>query len=306
LEEITSKINLRSASTLIELTASDSCSGKTALLYFIVAIAVLPTEFNGWSLGGKNGVAVVLDTDNSFDTLILQDTMQQLVTKAIEQQITELETEDHDMEIESPSEESINTNLTCANIENIITASLSQVHIFRPETFQSLLATLDNLPQYLRSLTINKAVQSIILDSASAFYWSLRADQEARKIQALDPQISSTTHAQATPSYLALVQKLRSLSETFECPVIATTWDLGPSSQPLTSRLNPTLPVTPNIRLEVYRSPVRRFPEDISVEAAQGQRSMRDDAIGRHEFSVTNGKEVVTFNLKSGTVEMDS
>jgi hypothetical protein len=308
LDSITKTIDSRPLSTLVELTAPETCSGKSALIYHAVASAVLPRFFNGSKIDGKNGIAVVFDTDDRFDASILQRTIKNTIGQKL-QQINETEaasTIDLDANTGLNPDLNVKVNITSQDLDKVSTEILSQVHIFRPQTFQSLLATLDQLPLYLFELHSHRAVQTIILDSASAFYWQLRADQELRKIQALDGQNEAVRIGPATPSYLALIQRLRSLSEKFECSVIVSTWDLAPSNQPLISRLNPTLPVTPNVRLEVYRSPTRRFPDNISVEQAHAQRSLRDDAVRRHEFQVTNGSVIVTFNMRFGTVDVES
>lgn len=301
LEEIIAKIDSRSTSTLVELTAGDTCSGKSALIYLLVAVAVLPIQFNDRKLGGKNGIAVVFDTDDSFDASMLHRTMRHLMlgTDPGREELQTNPDTDRDPEmIQGHTHKDIASEQT---IEALCSDALKNVHIFRPPTFQSLFATLDKLPQYLLQLQVTRPVQTIIIDSASAFYWQIRAEQETRRIQALEDKASPSTPA---PSYLLLVQKLRELSQQFECGIIATTWDLAPSSQPLTSKLNPTLPVTANVRLEVYRVPIKHFAGHSSIELAQRQKIERIEAACRHQFEVSNGREVVRFNMRAGVVAM--
>ncbi|KAK5120674.1 hypothetical protein LTR85_006032 [Meristemomyces frigidus] len=252
---------------IVELTSLASGGGKTHLIYCLAALAILPVYLNG-----KQACVVILDTDGSFSVPRLAE---QLLNTIKQQQRTELSESDG---------------------TDTIASALKHVHIFRPQSLDSTVATLDSLPSYLfdrsKHHSIDRAVGFVVLASASAFYWQHRADEDdASLLQNTDP-------AQAAPSkptgYASLTIALKAASAAFSCPIILTSWHLGPAPASFHSNsaearsLRPSLPAPlsqlPMLRLIVQRVPVRKFPAGVSVEEARREAAHRQTAVEEGKF----------------------
>ena len=72
-----------------------------------------------------------------------------------------------------------------------------------------------------------RAVHSIVIDSASAFYWETRAALEDERLNALNAKAPGASAAAMPPPtlnpYALLVNRLRLLQRELSCAVIATT-----------------------------------------------------------------------------------
>ncbi|KAI9813658.1 MAG: hypothetical protein M1827_003729 [Pycnora praestabilis] len=217
------KLPKSSLSPTIEITSPTSCSGKTHLLYLITTLLTLPP---GTSYGGQGGAVVVLDTDGRFDVKRLREVMRYHILSNISN--------------DSANEKGRDIE---AEIEKVTLEALTHVHIFRPQSSTSLLATVQHLPTYLltpptsfRSGTGSRQEQShqshrrvlraVMLDSASAFYWQDLAAAEEDQATATTSKLSQTTH------YRTLIKSLREIQTRFACTIIATTWGLQPNFPP--------------------------------------------------------------------------
>ncbi|KAF2675013.1 hypothetical protein BT63DRAFT_449996 [Microthyrium microscopicum] len=288
-------------STLIEITAADTCSGKSTLLYLIIAIGVLPRQHEDIEIGGKEGLVVVIDNDNKFDVLVLQNNMKSYIKRAAAQQAASEDNKEKRPEITT------HTTLDDEVLNAITMVALSHVHIFRPASQQSLLATLDTLPTYLlgnKHRSSSRHLSSIVIDSASAFYWQLRGTQEDRKAEALDGNKEDTAKSMSS-SYARLIKSLQSLSRRFECPVIATTLQVSAAAKFPYYDLNPTFPTAPNLQMTIARNQYRsatRYASDISVERA---RMTPKYTYTSHDFEVFGGNYFADalFSVREGVAQ---
>lgn len=271
----------RSSNPILELTSVATGGGKTHLLYYLVAIAALPV-----CQGGKGACAIILDTDGTFCAPRLA---QQIRTILIRQ--------NDNGSRDSEDEQTLSED----HLMNVTLSSLTHVHIFRPQSLPSTIATLDTLPTYLfnKSLhhSIDRPVGFIALDSASAFYWQHRAEEEEAAFltttttSATDPD-RRPQHSKPDPekpTYTHLTTALKTAATTFSCPLLLTTQHHGPAPNipsrahipgaPDTRSLRPTslpapLAQLPTLRLILQRIPVRKFPPGIGI--AEAQREARD------------------------------
>ncbi|KAK5133774.1 hypothetical protein LTR08_007424 [Meristemomyces frigidus] len=258
---------LKPAAPTIELTSLASGGGKTHLIYYLTAVAVLPV-----SLGGKQACAVIIDADSSFSVPRLVQQLNNMSKRLHHREATETGTGEATM------------------------ALLKHVHILRPQSLSSTVATLDNLPAYLfdesKHHSIDRRVAFVALDSAAAFYWQHRADEDDATL------LASTTPTSVAPpkpsGYAQLATALRRASSSFACPIVLTSWHLGPTppmahTQGADARsIRPSLPAPlsqmPTLRLVVRRIPVRRFPVGISNEEALREAADRQKAVEGRKF----------------------
>ncbi len=182
------------------------------------------------------------------------------------------------------------------DIEEVVRNSLQHVHIFRPQSFESLLATLDSLLPYLFDSkahpSAHRPLHSIILDSASSFLWQARDLEEDSRLQQAPG--TGPSAGPASKPYGELVRRLRSLQSTLCCAVVATTWSLslaqstGPGSPPsLKTHLPPPWSSFPTLRLAVVRDAVPSFAPGMSIVKALGDRDARQKVVDEGKFTVS-------------------
>ncbi|KAK1075770.1 hypothetical protein LTR74_000178 [Friedmanniomyces endolithicus] len=270
---IGSKVN-KPVQPILELTSTSPGSGKTHLLYHLTALAVLPSD-----LGGKESCVVILDTDGTFSIPRLA---QQLL-----------------LLIKAPSS-------TDQENDDILLSSLKHIHIFRPQSLASSIATLTTLPAYLfdasRHYSLDRAASFIALASASAYYWQTKASEENAALFASTaaPLSKPSKQQQQVPAaYAQLTTALRSASLTFRCPIVLTSHHLGGPVNPSTTphdhpadsshALRPSLPAPlstlPTLKLILTRLPVRKFPAGISLEEAAREAVDRQAAVEAGKYS---------------------
>lgn len=236
---------------------------KTHLLYTLIASNILPAQ-----LHGRESCVVVFDLDSTFD-----------VVRLVQQLRLHLRESAKDTD-ESPA----------------IETALQHIHIFRPQSLASLIATVQHLPAYLLHSShpsLDRPLGLIALDSASAFYWQSRAAEEDHSFRNTTGS-SSPTQAEPEPaSYAQLATALMTAAKVFNAPVILTSWSLhAPPAQqhgqgPVRS-LRPSLPAPlsalTSTRFIVQRIPVRRFPAHISVREALREAGDRQRAVDDGKF----------------------
>ncbi|KAK3709113.1 hypothetical protein LTR37_011092 [Vermiconidia calcicola] len=254
------------APPVIELMSLAPGGGKTHLLYHLCTIAVLPNK-----LGGKQACAVIIATDGKFSVSQLAAQLQQLLP-----------------DYHTP--EATTENTTTAIDEEVL-AALRHIHIFRPQSLPSAIATLDSLQTYLfdktRHYSFDRQVAFIAIDSASTFYWQDRAETEDAAFVASTSTSTTGSKVPALQSaYVQLGTSLRNTTQTFDCPAIVTTWHLNLLPPSSASRgYRPQLPaLQPILRLVVRRLPVRKFPPGISLEQALRESGDRQKAVGEAKF----------------------
>jgi hypothetical protein len=170
-----------------------------------------------------------------------------------------------------------------ASEKSTINSALRHVHIFRPQSQTSLLATLDSLPSYFlqnkSNPSLHRPLAFIALDSLPAFHWQQRAEIETKQFeeesQPDHPQPPNPTSAIPTKT---LPYLLRSLAQSFPTtPQIYT----NPSHYPRLSSLlqaSHRIPLR-TIPLTFARKSTRPFPEMISLTEALREKGQREIAV---------------------------
>ena len=257
---------------IIELTSPRPLpGGKTNLLYYITALAVLPT------ISGGQGTAVIwLDTDGRFSATRLRQVMLGVIST-------------------SSTEENNNR-------ERLVLEALTHVHVFRPQCSLQLIATLDSLPSYLLNATASSSIHRrlglIVLDSATAFYWQDRFYAETARFEHSD-------ELQARPSRTAeVITRLKRMQKGFDCAILfSTTTNSSISSPSAEYRRVPTAAVEENaapheprsigpwtafasFTLRLSRVKVPHFAEHMSLEECLRDRDRRQEAVAKGRFMV--------------------
>lgn len=121
-------------------------SGKTHLLYFLLATCTLPT---GW-----NKAAVVFDMDGKFN---ISRFKQLLVSR-------------------------LKPSLSSEAITPIVERCLKHIHIFRPTSSDQVAVTLAHLPKYHAKHFPDIALGIVAIHSVDAFYWQDRFKAEQLRL----------------------------------------------------------------------------------------------------------------------------
>ncbi|KAI4628732.1 hypothetical protein J4E83_003285 [Alternaria metachromatica] len=165
-----------------------------------------------------------------------------------------------------------------SDMKSVIKAALPHLHIFRPQSWPSFLATLDSLPEYLlndnpQHKSMHRRIHSIILEDIDAFVWSIRNTSTT---------VSSSSNTLATAS-IQLTTSVAKLGKLLSCATILT------SQSTTLSSYRPSLPTSwpqgsPVTRLAVRRVDVLKFAPAISVEDAEKERVQRWEVVSRGRF----------------------
>ncbi|KAI9805614.1 MAG: hypothetical protein M1833_005106 [Piccolia ochrophora] len=253
-----------------------SCTGKTHLVYYILALTVLPSRFRSVSLPStKDATAVILDTDSRFCIARLKQCMASYITQHAPGPIPPASTEDFD---------SYNTDL-----DHTLRTALMQIHVFRPQSSAALLATLEQLESYLFSATPShrcaaRPLGLVAVDSASAFYWPDKLSAEDDTATAL-----GTAGPPATSSFVkthqTIVSGLRSLRLRFGCVVVVSSWILGAGSGTEDyAHLPGVWAGFQTMTVKVDKEDVARFGLGMSAEEAVRDRKARQEVVDRGKF----------------------
>lgn len=203
---------------VVEISSTQSAAGKSQLLYYLAAVAILPSRLGDIRLGGRDAAVVFIDTDGRFDANRLS-----IVARGIVQQKIKPHTTDKEGELNLRND-----------IENLLIDSLRHVHVFRPQSSTSLLATLHSLELYLFDLprhpSSNRNLHAILIDSMTAFFWQDKLrDQIARIEEIGHPRVEIERHRKEKQSfymadlYVELVRELKRLQNVFGCAIVHTT-----------------------------------------------------------------------------------
>ncbi|KAL8649542.1 MAG: hypothetical protein Q9226_005538 [Calogaya cf. arnoldii] len=154
---------------VLELVGSSPCSGKTQLLYHLIARLLLPPSHEDTPIQGKNTAIILFDLSNSFSLIRLRD----IITGYIR------------------SQNPLNPQLLDQNsLNTLIRISLHHHHIFRPQSSSSFLSTLKSLQNYILNIhahiSANRPVGAIILSNIDAFIHQDRLD-DGHRIPASTP-----------------------------------------------------------------------------------------------------------------------
>ncbi|KAE8153161.1 hypothetical protein BDV25DRAFT_137235 [Aspergillus avenaceus] len=287
---------LKNVDPVVEISSTSSGAGKTQMLYYLTATAILPTVFHGVNLG-KESAVVYIDADGRFDAHRLLAVARSIVQK------------------KTRSRPGYTKDLGA-----LLTTSLQHVHVFRPQSSQALLATLQSLDTYLldtsRHLSATRPLHSILIDSASAFFWQdklhdevARTEDIGRPYEELERERKQRESFHLPDMYADLVAELKRLQRRLNCAVIYTTvaWS-GRSVPPQPSNtpsgpfplFNPNAPASktpsfrsslpgpwgpfPSLRLVVQRDKVNPFPPAMTASEARRQAPMRQEAVLKGRF----------------------
>lgn len=294
-------------SPVLEIASSLSAAGKSQLLYYLIALAVLPRQYGDLSIGGQEAAVVYIDTDDRFDAERLRTVARSLVLQA-QIPVPKESIEGH----EAPK------SLSNDDFDALVNSSLQHVHVFRPQSSSALLATLSSLHTYLydlsRHYSASRPLQMIAIDSATAFFWQDRLrDEVARTEEIGRPRAEIDQEREQKKSfyladlYAEMVKELKRLQGRFGCAVVYTTTvstgrpqassqngqsgPLGPYDQApsRTPSLRPALPAPwgtfPTLRLVVHRDTVRSFPPTMSAHDASRDAPMRQSVVRQGKFS---------------------
>lgn len=279
--------------TVLEISSSSSAAGKSHLLYYLTALAILPPTYGGLSVGGRDAAVVFIDTDGRFDADRLRTVTREIVRQGI--------TPDAD-----------NTPLT-EDLETLLVSSIQHVHVFRPHSSSALLATIRALDTYFfdlsRHRSASRPLQMIVIDSVTAFFWQDRLREEVSRTETIgrpQKEIDSLRESKQifrlSDLYAELVKELKQLQGRFGCAVVytatipggrpANTNDAsGPFEQHTSRRpsLRPALPAPwgtfPALRLIVDRSQVRPFRPGINTQDAERDAPLRQSVVNQGKFS---------------------
>jgi hypothetical protein len=292
---------------VVEISSPSSGAGKTQLLYYIIALSILPESFQGIPLGGSNAAVVVLDTDMRFDVHRLAKVTGAIVNRKANQ-VKQVPVADTEKAMED-------VIMQDGDYGHLIRDILQHVHIFRPQSSSALLSTVQSLSAYLLDLqqhvSATRMLHSIILDSASAFFWQDRLRENIARTEDIGrsaPEIEQdrkegrTFHIQNI--YQDIVNELKRLQTCFDCSVVFTTWGISSASKSTSARdrhgvssviytgppsFRPHLPFPwgtfPTLRLVVQRDAVRPFGLGTTIVEAETDAPIRQEVVCQGRFS---------------------
>ncbi|KAI9735959.1 MAG: hypothetical protein M1834_001425 [Cirrosporium novae-zelandiae] len=267
-----SRNTARNKTAVIEIVGPSGC-GKSHILYYAITIAILPSSFHvaerEIQLDGKDGTVIFLDADNRFNATRLYQIMMSYVTRLVLQILEPNVVQD-------------------ADVSALVKSSMQHIHVFRPSSTSSLLATIESIPDYLLNVNTHvsgyRVLRLLLLDSATAFYWSDRFAVENARV---DPSSAYNSHPNKWPM---IVKCLQELQRKFDCTIIATSWALFPtttSDQGVRS-CKPCIPGPwasfCTLRLRVSRCSVPKFKPGIAIEEARHEARRRQQAVEKGQF----------------------
>ncbi|KAE8329378.1 hypothetical protein BDV39DRAFT_47382 [Aspergillus sergii] len=310
-EQILPPTRVKSTDPVVEISSTSSGAGKTQTLYYLTAIAILPSEFHGVKLG-RGSAVVFIDTDGRFDAERLLTVARGIVHKKFKTR---------NEKTDSTTTEGVPV-YTQEDLNTLLVTSLQHVHVFRPQSSAALLSTLQSMDKYLFDLTCHfssaRPLHAIVIDSASAFFWQDKLHDEVARTEDIGrpyEEIESDRREKKSfylfDMYADLVAELKRLQRLFSCAVVYTTiaWSgrsmpgqmstfgpsgpfplFDPSDVPVsrTPSFRSSLPgpwgVFPTLRLVVQRDVVRPFLPAMTAHEAQREAPMRQEAVLRGRF----------------------
>ncbi|KAL8859021.1 MAG: hypothetical protein Q9178_004502 [Gyalolechia marmorata] len=257
---------------VLELVGSP-CSGKKQLLYHLVARLLLPPSYENIVLRGRNTAVVLFDLGNNFSLIRLRDVLIGYVRSCI---------------LENPDP------LPTDSMNNLVRISLDHLHIFRPQSSPSFLATLSELQSYILNIyshiSANRTVGAIVINHVDAFLWQDRLDD------AEDQATETKRTGLLSSRFRDLVAHLRRLQVDFSCPVVATTLSMSSTTYSridghpvpvLQSQLPSAWRAFVTARLICAREKTRKFRHGMSVEEAALEAGQRREVVENSGFSAS-------------------
>ncbi len=260
---------------VIEIAGASPCSGKTQLLYHLIAITLLPPFDNEVHLQCRGQAVVLLDLSSKFSVLRLEHMMHCYVSAKFSA------SDSH------PGEE---------HVAGLIHASLSQCHVFRPHSTPSLLSTLSTIPNYLLAqpsshFSANRPLGLLAINDISAFFHEDRQESEETAISTIHNQKGNAgTKTLLQEYYVSLTTTLHEIQLLFSTPLVVINHALSTPTNQRTAQpsLRPHLPGVWNnfctLQIVVERDRVTKFGPGMSVEEASRERTQRWEAVSRSGF----------------------
>lgn len=224
-----------------------SAAGKTSLLYLIIAQAILPTEISPAIplRGGQQATVVLFDPLNHFRVPRLVQVALHLLTTRLAAAGIQI---DHGIK---------------SNLKQALRRSLCHLHIFRPPSWPSLLATLRSLPAYLfdpnRHESLHRCVHSVILEDMDAFVPSIRngasgLSTNGNPLSAASSQLTTQAYSLTTLLSCAMILTSCSVAPSVFRPALPTSWPHGSLVTRLALRRVEPVRSAPSIRTEPAES----------------------------------------------------
>jgi DNA-repair protein XRCC2 len=133
----------------------DSGTGKTQILFHLIANCILPPNWKGVSLGGRGVGVIFVDTDYHFSLFRLVEILEERIKSSFSQQ-------------ESPM-----INITAQ--QSFIKSCLARLIVAKYNSSEELLDAMHNFDKILCNRT---DICVMMIDSVSAFYWQDRSGGE--------------------------------------------------------------------------------------------------------------------------------
>ncbi|KAJ5621467.1 hypothetical protein N7528_006250 [Penicillium herquei] len=293
---------------VLEISSSLSGAGKSQLLYYLTALAVLPREYGNTHIGGQDAAVVFIDADDRFDVQRLEAVARGIILKAGQSQ----------PQTEQDSEQTAeNVKLSSDDLETMLFSAFKHIHILRPQSSSALLATLGTLDTYLYDISQHhsapRPLQMLAIDSMTAFFWQdklrdnlARTEDLGRSREENDKLREQNQSFHFVDLYAEIAKELKRLQTRFGCTVVYTTtvsgarpnkstadqsgqpgpYDAPPSRTPaLRSALPAPWGTFPLLRLVVQRDSIRAFPPTMSMNDAKKDAPMRQSVVRRGKFS---------------------
>ncbi|KAI5307816.1 hypothetical protein KEM55_007337 [Ascosphaera atra] len=291
---------------VLEVTSHASGQGKTSLLYYLAARAILPARYNNFEVSGYNAAVVFIDADHRFDAARLREVMLNFVFEQAER-----------MDLTGSLTKFPFRDLNALNA--MIYDCLEHVHVFQPTSAAEQVTMLNSLCTYLLKQRMEtgavaqhqsaaRSLHSIYIDSASAFYYQDRFER----------QVSNYYHRDDARFFDlgASARALWRLRDVFHCAVVYTTWGLKPTGRDGSLRLTDWVtvfgPYMPppwrnfaHCRLVVRRRPVKRFPEELRMDllTLHDQQPLEDEQRRDLEVHAATRHDAVQLGMFDATVD---
>lgn len=254
---------------------------------------------------------VVLDTDLRFDVARLVVIMRHLLSTAV-LSAQSSSTEDR-------GSKTVKT-ITEADIERIMTQALSHIHVFRPQSFASLEATVDSLEAYLFDNTRHgsgmRSLSAIVVTDATAFsrverdrvahanltFLATSMGQNTTSVTGIAIPSNAnpirnadfTARTAVATAVTNLFTLLATVAERFSAQLIYSASESLSLSTTTSTNLNANtdmrksvyLIASRKVSLTVTKRPVRGFPPGTSVAEAMRDAKERNAAVGRAIFDI--------------------